>query len=225
MKPLIDYINEAIKKLPRNIKGIIVFDIDDTLLQADDKIIKAANILAGETPFISIKDSPDNKSDAETITQVKSVTGRALNFKRLILQFTALKKKKLPPIASMASPRVSAYSPAPAPFLISITNPVESTERKEISIGKRASFLPLNIFSANVPKAEIKTALKYLIPFSGEQKIMYPSPAPTAENKKFFLLETVIREIAKGQHPPITDEKLMAKDTANHNIRCIHTFI
>lgn len=48
MKPLIDYINEAIKKLPRNIKGIIVFDIDDTLLQADDKIIKVYKKKPGE---------------------------------------------------------------------------------------------------------------------------------------------------------------------------------
>lgn len=40
MKTLIQYISEAIKKLPRNVKGLIVFDIDDTLLRADDSTIK-----------------------------------------------------------------------------------------------------------------------------------------------------------------------------------------
>ena len=50
MKGLVTYINEAIKKLERNVKGIIVFDIDDTLLQADDKIIKIyKTILTSQT--------------------------------------------------------------------------------------------------------------------------------------------------------------------------------
>ena len=40
MKSITQYISEAIKKLPRNIKGIIVFDIDDTLLKADSDTIK-----------------------------------------------------------------------------------------------------------------------------------------------------------------------------------------
>lgn len=35
MKSLTVYINEAIKRLPSSIKGIIVFDIDDTLLRVD----------------------------------------------------------------------------------------------------------------------------------------------------------------------------------------------
>lgn len=35
MKSLVQFIAEAIKKLPQNIKGIIVFDIDDTLLKVD----------------------------------------------------------------------------------------------------------------------------------------------------------------------------------------------
>lgn len=35
MKTLYTYITEAIKSLPKHIKGIIVFDIDDTLLKVD----------------------------------------------------------------------------------------------------------------------------------------------------------------------------------------------
>lgn len=35
MKSLIEYINEAIKRLPNNESGIIVFDIDDTLLRVN----------------------------------------------------------------------------------------------------------------------------------------------------------------------------------------------
>ncbi len=40
MKSIIDYIYEAIKQLPKNIKGIIVFDIDDTLLKVNPDVIK-----------------------------------------------------------------------------------------------------------------------------------------------------------------------------------------
>lgn len=40
MKSLTQYISEAIKQLPKNVKGLIVFDIDDTLLRADDSTIK-----------------------------------------------------------------------------------------------------------------------------------------------------------------------------------------
>ena len=40
MKHLVDYIYEAIKQLPKNITGLIVFDIDDTLLRVDPNIIK-----------------------------------------------------------------------------------------------------------------------------------------------------------------------------------------
>lgn len=46
MKHLVDYIYEAIKQLPHDISGLIVFDIDDTLLHADTskiKIIKHPN--------------------------------------------------------------------------------------------------------------------------------------------------------------------------------------
>lgn len=40
MKTLVQFIAEAIKQLPKNIKGIIVFDIDDTLLKVDSSQIK-----------------------------------------------------------------------------------------------------------------------------------------------------------------------------------------
>ena len=40
MKSLQQYITETIKHLPKNLRGLIVFDIDDTLLKADDSLIK-----------------------------------------------------------------------------------------------------------------------------------------------------------------------------------------
>ena len=40
MKSIIDYIYEAIKQLPKSVKGIIVFDIDDTLLKVNPDVIK-----------------------------------------------------------------------------------------------------------------------------------------------------------------------------------------
>ena len=39
MKSLITYINEKIKDLPDSIKGLIVFDIDDTILKVDSSKI------------------------------------------------------------------------------------------------------------------------------------------------------------------------------------------
>ena len=40
MKSLKVYILESIKKLPSSIKGLIVFDIDDTLLKVDPKVMR-----------------------------------------------------------------------------------------------------------------------------------------------------------------------------------------
>jgi len=40
MKSLTIYINEKIKDLPDSIKGLIVFDIDDTILKVDSKIMR-----------------------------------------------------------------------------------------------------------------------------------------------------------------------------------------
>lgn len=40
MKSLTQYLYEAIKRLPDTVKGIIIFDIDDTLLRANPAVIK-----------------------------------------------------------------------------------------------------------------------------------------------------------------------------------------
>ena len=40
MKSLILYINEKIKELPDSIKGLIVFDIDDTILKVNPNLMK-----------------------------------------------------------------------------------------------------------------------------------------------------------------------------------------
>jgi hypothetical protein len=40
MKSLTQYIYEAIKHLPKTVKGIIVFDIDDTLLKVNPEVIR-----------------------------------------------------------------------------------------------------------------------------------------------------------------------------------------
>ena len=40
MKSLVVYIQEAIRKLPKSVSGIIVFDIDDTLLKVNGDMIR-----------------------------------------------------------------------------------------------------------------------------------------------------------------------------------------
>ena len=40
MKSLVQYIIERIKQLPASVKGLIVFDIDDTLLKVDTDVLK-----------------------------------------------------------------------------------------------------------------------------------------------------------------------------------------
>ena len=49
MKSLTQFINEAIKQLPKSVTGIIVFDIDDTLLKVNPDIIKIYKTVPGET--------------------------------------------------------------------------------------------------------------------------------------------------------------------------------
>ena len=49
MKSLYTYIIESIKKLPKSVSGIIVFDIDDTLLKVNPDIIKIYKTVPGET--------------------------------------------------------------------------------------------------------------------------------------------------------------------------------
>lgn len=48
MKRLVEYISEAIKKLHPDVSGLIVFDIDDTLLKTDSDIIKIYKRKPGE---------------------------------------------------------------------------------------------------------------------------------------------------------------------------------
>ena len=48
MKSLSTYLIEAIKKLPKSVSGIIVFDIDDTLLKVNPDIIKIYKTVPGE---------------------------------------------------------------------------------------------------------------------------------------------------------------------------------
>ena len=49
MKSLYTYITEAIKRLPKSVTGIIVFDIDDTLLKVNPDIIKIYKTVPGES--------------------------------------------------------------------------------------------------------------------------------------------------------------------------------
>jgi hypothetical protein len=53
MISLEDYIliKESIKKLSKDVKGIIVFDIDDTLLKANPKVIGVWKREPGKAPF------------------------------------------------------------------------------------------------------------------------------------------------------------------------------
>ena len=53
MKSLKVYIIESVKKLPNSIKGLIVFDIDDTILKVDSSIMKIYKKEPGE-PEISL---------------------------------------------------------------------------------------------------------------------------------------------------------------------------
>lgn len=48
MKTLAQYINESIKRLPKGKTGIVVFDIDDTLIKADTSTIKVIKRIGGD---------------------------------------------------------------------------------------------------------------------------------------------------------------------------------
>ena len=48
MKSLVQYIIERIKPLPASIKGLIVFDIDDTLLKVDTNVLKIYKNVPGK---------------------------------------------------------------------------------------------------------------------------------------------------------------------------------
>lgn len=65
MKSLLTYISEAIKQLPKNIKGLIVFDIDDTLLKADSSTIKIYKTKPGEKEIALTTDELAKDPDTE----------------------------------------------------------------------------------------------------------------------------------------------------------------
>lgn len=48
MKSLVQYIIERIKPLPNSVKGLIVFDIDDTLLKVDTDVLKIYKNVPGK---------------------------------------------------------------------------------------------------------------------------------------------------------------------------------
>ena len=54
MKSIIEYIQEAIKPLPKSISGLIVFDIDDTLLKVKPNSIKVYKQIPGEKKEIAL---------------------------------------------------------------------------------------------------------------------------------------------------------------------------
>jgi len=56
MKSLQVYIIESIKRLPKSVKGIIVFDIDDTLLKVDSSMMSIYKTVNGKTIKLSTED-------------------------------------------------------------------------------------------------------------------------------------------------------------------------
>ena len=56
MKSLQVYIIESIKRLPKSVKGIIVFDIDDTLLKVDSSMMSIYKTVDGKTIKLSTED-------------------------------------------------------------------------------------------------------------------------------------------------------------------------
>ena len=48
MKSLLQFINESINKLPYGKSGIVVFDIDDTLIQADEDVMSIGKFVDGD---------------------------------------------------------------------------------------------------------------------------------------------------------------------------------
>ena len=48
MKSLLQFINESINKLPFGKTGIVVFDIDDTLIQADEDVMSIGKFVDGD---------------------------------------------------------------------------------------------------------------------------------------------------------------------------------
>lgn len=65
MKSLVQYIFEKIRPLPPRIKGIIVFDIDDTLLKSDPQVIGVYKKVPGEAEIRMTTDEFAKDPDAK----------------------------------------------------------------------------------------------------------------------------------------------------------------
>ena len=69
MKSLSIYILENIKKLPESIKGLIVFDIDDTILKVDSKMMSIYKKEPGKQEITLTTDEFAKDKDAEDPTK------------------------------------------------------------------------------------------------------------------------------------------------------------
>ena len=69
MKSLSIYILENIKKLPESIKGLIVFDIDDTILKVDSKMMSIYKKEPGKQEIALTTDEFAKDKDAEDPTK------------------------------------------------------------------------------------------------------------------------------------------------------------
>jgi hypothetical protein len=69
MKSLSIYILENIKKLPESIKGLIVFDIDDTILKVDSKMMSVYKKEPGKQEIALTTDEFAKDKDAEDLTK------------------------------------------------------------------------------------------------------------------------------------------------------------
>lgn len=65
MKSLIGYINEKIKDLPDSVKGLIVFDIDDTILKVDTNMMSIYKKEPGKSEIKLTTDEFAKDPDAE----------------------------------------------------------------------------------------------------------------------------------------------------------------
>lgn len=71
MKSLQVYIYERVKDLPNSIKGLIVFDIDDTILKVDSSLIRIYKTVPGEKEIALTTDEFAQDPDASDINKKK----------------------------------------------------------------------------------------------------------------------------------------------------------
>ena len=71
MKSLQVYISERVKDLPNSVSGIIVFDIDDTILKVDSSLIRIYKTVPGEKEIALTTDEFAQDPDASDINKKK----------------------------------------------------------------------------------------------------------------------------------------------------------